>query len=262
MNNYSALLKAFLFLSTGLAASTAVAEQAVDRYRHVLTAEELLDLSADPAYAAFVRTLPDDGLYIRIPLFHGQTSKQLQAALQTLPADAGLPQVVLDLRGNHGGLVNAAIEVADEFIGAGILAKTAGIDDTPDMLFKATPEGRLLGSRIVVLIDGQTASAAELLAGILRVNAGAILAGRNSYGKNAVQARDLQADGSYLAHTVAHYFFSDGSSVPEKGLQPDARWPGRIVNKALPRYDSNADRLRLDPALKRARLEFTKEKPR
>lgn len=262
MNNYSALLKAFLFLSTGLAVSTAVGEQAVDRYRHVLTAEELLDLSADPAYAAFVRTLPDNWLYIRIPLFHAQTSKQLQAALQALPADAGLPQVVLDLRGNRGGLVNAAIEVADEFIGAGVLAKTEGIHDLPDMLFKANPEGRLQGSRIVVLIDGQTASAAELLAGILRVNAGAILAGRSSYGKNAVQAWAMQVDGTILAHTVARYYFSDGSTVSDDGLQPDHRWPGRIMKKALPSYDSDAERLHMDPALKRARLQFSKEKPR
>jgi len=176
--------------------------------------------------------------------------------------DAGPQKVLLDLRGNHGGIINAAIEVADEFIGAGVLARTAGIEDQPDMVFMATPEGFLQGGRVLVLVDGQTASAAELLAGILRVNANAKLAGRNSFGKSAVQARDMQADGSILAHTVAHYYFSDGSSVPDKGLQPDLIWPLRLVNKTIPSHQSNAERLRLDPALKRARQDVIKEKPR
>ena len=222
--------------------------QPLDAYSHFMSPQELRDLSAAASAAAFAIALPEQGVYIRIPVFHAKTAGQIHQAVQAVLAQGPIDKVVLDLRGNRGGLLNAAVEVADEFVTQGRIAETIGRSDTANLVFLAKPDGLLSGRRVVVLIDAKTASAAELLAGILQRNDKAVLAGRNSFGKSAVQSQFALENGESLSLTTAYYRFSDGSTVGPEGLAPDTvlpRWamrrkpplPGTVTGKTLLKDD-------------------------
>lgn len=222
--------------------------QPLDAYSHYMSPQELQDLSVSASHAAFAIALPGNGIYIRIPVFHGKTASQVHQAVQTLLAQGSISKVILDLRGNPGGLLNAAVEVADEFVERGTLAETSGRSDTANLVFLAKPGGLLAGRRVAVLIDANTASAAELLAGILALNDKAVLVGRNSFGKSAVQSQIALDNGTALSLTTAHYRFSDGSTVSPDGLAPATvlpKWamrrkpplPGAVTGGALLKED-------------------------
>ncbi len=221
----------------------------LDAYSHFLSAQELRDVSQSPAQAVFARTLGNHTHYIRIPVFHQRTAGQLQ---ELLANHAKVPALIVDLRGNRGGLLNAAIEIADEFIDTGVLASTVGRSDSANLLFLAKPDGRLVQSRVLVLVDAETASAAELLAGILRQGRSALLLGRATTGKSAVQSVLPLADGQHLSLTSARYYFADGRSVPASGLKPDIRLSRREMKASVPNWQSTPKRFAEDPVLKRA----------
>jgi hypothetical protein len=203
----------------------------LDVYSHFLTEQELQDGSLSPDAEAFVRLLGSDALYLRIPAFHVKTSAQVHQALAATIQQAHA-LIVIDLRGNRGGLLNAAVEVADEFIAEGVLASTKGRQDASNLVFIAKPNGLFEGKRLVVIIDKKTASAAELLAGILKISSGACLVGQNSYGKSAVQSHIQLSNGEALSLTTAVYYFSNAETVSEYGLKPDVR----ISNRQLKHY--------------------------
>ena len=220
----------------------------LDAYSHFMSAQELQDLSLSAKHAAFAIGLPGNGIYIRIPVFHAKTSGQVHQAVQALLAQGPVSKVILDLRGNPGGLLNAAVEVADEFVDRGTLAETTGRSETVNLVFLAKPGGLLAGRRVAVLIDAKSASAAELLAGILAQNDNALLVGRGSFGKSAVQSQIALENGTALSLTTAHYRFSDGSTVGPEGLHPGTvlpRWamrrkpplPGAVTGAALLKED-------------------------
>jgi carboxyl-terminal processing protease len=134
--------------------------------------------------------------------------------------------VILDLRGNPGGLLSQAVDVVRVFVQRGVVVTTAGRHE-PARQFVAdhTAVGRL---RIAVLIDGGTASAAEVVAGALRADAGAILVGQRSYGKGTVQAIESLPGGGALKLTVARFTVGAGLVVDGRGLRPSVpvrRWP-------------------------------------
>ena len=208
-----------------------------------------------PGAAAFAIPLPDQGIYIRIPVFHVQTTAQVQQAVQAVLAQGPVSDVVLDLRGNRGGLLNAAVEVADEFVAQGTLAQTSGRADTANLVFLAKPGGLLTGRPVAVLIDAKTASAAELLAGILQRNDKGLLVGRSSFGKSAVQSRFALDNGESLSLTTAYYRFSDGSTVSPQGLPPDAVLPSWAMRRKppLPGAENGKTLLAEDAAVRKAR---------
>jgi C-terminal processing protease CtpA/Prc len=193
----------------------------LDPYSHFLSEQELQDVSLSDDSAAFLRGLSAGTLYLRIPVFHVKTATQVRRQLAKAMEVPGMNTIVIDLRGNRGGLLNAAIEVADEFIADGELATTKGRQDNANLVFLARPDGLAEHAAIAVLVDKRTASAAELLAGILRANAGARLVGQNTFGKSAVQTQIQLKDGGALSLTTATYFFSDGKTVGSQGLHPD-----------------------------------------
>jgi C-terminal processing protease CtpA/Prc len=204
--------------------------QPLDAYSHFMSPQELRDLSETSSAAAFAIALPGQGVYIRIPVFHAKTAGQVHQAVQSVLAQGPISKVVLDLRGNRGGLLNAAVEVADEFVVQGRIAETIGRTDTANLVFLAKPGGLLSGRRVAVLIDAKTASAAELLAGILQRNDDAVLLGRNSFGKSAVQSQFALENGESLSLTTAYYRFSDGSTIGPEGLVPETvlpKWAAR-----------------------------------
>lgn len=215
--------------------------QPLDAYSHFMTPQELRDLSVSPNYAAFAIALPENGIYIRIPVFHSKTASQVNQGVALVLAQGPISRVVLDLRGNRGGLLNAAVEVADEFIDQGTLAKTFGRNPTSNLVFLAKPVGLLTGRRVAVLIDAKTASAAELLAGILAMNDNAVLVGRNSFGKSAVQSQFALENGELLSLTTAYYRFSDGSTVGPRGLVPEIILPKWAMRRKPPLATSITD---------------------
>lgn len=206
----------------------------LDAYSHFLTEKELLDVSQSADSEAFVQAINTESLYLRVPVFHVKTATQVHAALSVALNNTAIKSLVIDLRGNRGGLLNAAIEVADEFIAEGELASTRGRQDSSNLVFLAMPGGLAEGKHINVLIDNTTASAAELLAGILRINARAYLIGQPSFGKSAVQSQIQLKNGDALSLTTASYYFSDGSVLPHSGLKPDKNISSWRLNRYPP----------------------------
>jgi C-terminal processing protease CtpA/Prc len=199
----------------------AVPFSTLDPYSHFMSEQELLDVSQSKSSETFLLRLDTGALYLRIPVFHAKTASQVSQQLASAMNGSGTQSIVIDLRGNRGGLLNAAVEVADEFIADGTLASTQGRQDNANLVFLAKPSGVAEQMAIAVLVDRHTASAAELLAGILRINAGARLLGQNTFGKSAVQTQIRLKDGASLSLTTASYFFSDGNTVSASGLRPD-----------------------------------------
>lgn len=173
------------------------------------------------------RTLLPGYGYIRIIQFQERTGEDFDKALQNLHAENpdGLKGLVLDLRNNPGGLVDSAAQVADRFIGEGKEDGTI-----------VTMKGRLAGAKmshyakvgtkephypIVILINGGSASASEILAGALQDNHRAIVMGTQSYGKGSVQSVIPLRDGYGLKITTALYYTPKGRSIQAKGITPD-----------------------------------------
>ena len=215
----------------------------LDGYSHFLSEKELKDVSLSADSEAFVQVINADALYLRIPVFHVKTATQVHQTLLAALKVTAVKTIVIDLRGNRGGLLNAAIEVADEFIADGKLASTHGRQDSSNLVFLAKPGGPAEGKRLAILIDDKTASAAELLAGILRTNARAYLIGQRSFGKSAVQTQINLKNGEALSLTTASYYFSDGSVLHHHGLEPDKRISNWTLNRHPPLTQASARKL-------------------
>ena len=159
--------------------------------------------------------------YVRITNFQSKTVQDLEAALEGLEKDRKLEGLVLDLRNNPGGLLSQAIEVADVFLDSGVIVSTKGRNSSQDM--KATAH-RKKGERkypMVVLVNGGSASASEIVAGALQDNKRALILGTRTFGKGSVQTILPLSDGSGLRLTTAMYYTPSGRSIQASGIVPD-----------------------------------------
>ena len=165
--------------------------------------------------------------YMRISEFQRQTPADVHAALDELAAEAGttLDGLVLDLRDNPGGILGAAVDVADAFLGQGLIVYTEGREPTSEGRFEASGEDLLAGAPLAVLINGRSASASEVVAGALQHHGRAVLFGTPSYGKGSVQIVLPLANRRALKLTTAHYYTPSGNSIAESGVQPDVAVP-------------------------------------
>ncbi len=157
--------------------------------------------------------------YIQISQFSLPTAEEFHNAAVRLQAK-GMKKLVLDLRGNGGGTMDAAIQIADEFLPNGFLILSSKGYHSKEQKHYATTEGVLEKTKTVVLIDAQSASASEILAGALQDNDRAKIIGRRSYGKGLIQQDKRLKDGSNLRITVARYYTPSGRSIQrpyEKG---------------------------------------------
>ena len=161
--------------------------------------------------------------YVRIAQFSETTGEETNAALRSLRKQNKTPLkgLVLDLRDNPGGVLEAAVAVADAFLDSGIIVTAKG--RTPDSKFEmdATPGDVLQGAPIVILVNGGSASAAEIVAGALKDNHRATLMGRTTFGKGSVQTVIPLTPQTALKLTTSLYYTPSGASINHKGIVPD-----------------------------------------
>jgi carboxyl-terminal processing protease len=189
--------------------------------------------------------------YVRISQFSETTGDDLDAALKDLRKrnGAALKGLVLDLRNNPGGVLEAAVSVSDTFLDAGVIVTAKG--RTPESKFEmdATPGDALKGAPIVVLINGGSASAAEIVAGALKDNHRAKLMGRTTFGKGSVQTVIPLSGDRAIKLTTSLYYTPSGISINHRGIAPDIELPR---DPKLPSVPADAPLLQRDPEVKRA----------
>jgi carboxyl-terminal processing protease len=182
--------------------------------------------------------------YIRISLFSGRTSKELDEAIDEL-TEEGMTRLVLDLRGNGGGLFDAAIDVASVFLDGDVVLYQVERDQDQKS-FTAQRGGKFTEAPLILLVDGGTASASEIVAGALQDRDRAVLVGQTTYGKGSVQSVYDLSDGSSVHITSAKWLTPSGRLIDDQGLEPD-------LAVEITDQDRNAGR---DPQLERALEHF------
>lgn len=161
--------------------------------------------------------------YVRISQFQSQTGKDLRKAIKLLKESNNnkLKGLILDLRNNPGGVLNAAVAVSDAFLRSGLIVYTEGRIRDASFQFRARPDDLLDGAPIIVLINGGSASASEIVAGALQDHKRAMIMGVKSFGKGSVQTILPMNNNAALKLTTALYFTPAGRSIQAKGIDPD-----------------------------------------
>ena len=180
------------------------------------------------------KTLDKGFGYIRVSAFQERTGSDLRKALSKLKKEnnkKNLKGLVLDLRNNPGGLLTQAIEVSDAFLENGVVVSIKGRDKSNNMAHSAKGMDLLNEAPIVVLINGGSASASEIVAGALQDHKRAIIMGSQSFGKASVQTVVPLGNGSALKLTTARYYTPNGTSIQAKGIVPDIELDDLKVSK-------------------------------
>ena len=165
--------------------------------------------------------LEEDVGYIRITTFSEQTSKSTKDAIKKLKKEKNLRGYVLDLRNNPGGILDQAVSVSDLFLEKGEIVSTRGKNSKNPEMYKAKSGDIIDGKPLVVIINGGSASASEIVAGALQDHKRAIILGENSYGKGSVQSIIPLQNGGGMRLTISKYYLPSGKSISEVGVTPD-----------------------------------------
>ncbi len=178
-------------------------------------------------------------VYLRITTFNDKTYELLEEDMNEKVEDLGgidsVDGFVIDLRNNPGGLLTQAIEVSDAFLEAGEIVSTRGRDPRDSDRYNATPGDLAQGKPVVVLINGGSASASEIVAGALKDHRRAIIVGTRSFGKGSVQTiMPLQGNGA-MRLTTARYYTPSGRSIQNLGVAPD------IIVEQRPRVEETEE---------------------
>lgn len=161
--------------------------------------------------------------YVRISQFQRRTGTAVLDAMERLISDNNgeLKGLVLDLRNNPGGLLEAAVDVADAFISSGVLVSTDGRVERARDQFNATPSDVMEGAPLVVLVNAGSASASEIVAGALQDHRRAVVMGAPTFGKGSVQSIMPLRNATAIKLTTARYFTPNGRSIQAEGIVPD-----------------------------------------
>jgi len=224
----------------GLRARDMPIEEAVRRMRGEAGTEVVINLRrADDAPAIEARlkreiisvdaveaeVLPDRFVYVRMRVFQETTTRELQDVLDRADvetrAQGGVRGILLDLRDNPGGLLDQAVLVADEFLSDGVIVSTRGRGDRELSTASARKAGTRADFPMVVLVNGYTASAAEIVSGALHDHGRAVIVGTRTFGKGSVQNVIELPDASALKLTIARYYTPSGRSIQAQGIDPD-----------------------------------------
>jgi carboxyl-terminal processing protease len=163
----------------------------------------------------------EDTGYVRITSFGEKTAKDAEKAIETLQENKNLRGIVLDLRGNPGGLLDQAIKLTNLFIEEGPVVYTIGRDKKKREVESALRGRRVTKLPLVVLVDGSSASASEIVAGALQDYRRGVIAGQRTFGKGSVQSVIPLNNDAGLKLTVARYYTPSGRSIQAKGIEPD-----------------------------------------
>jgi len=168
------------------------------------------------------RTLEEGYGYVRLAQFQERSDRDVQRALEKMAAEkSGIKGLVLDLRNNPGGLLTQAVRVADLFLDSGLIVYTEGRIESQKQKYSAQKEGSWMDFPIVVLVNGGSASASEIVAGALQDHKRAVVLGTKTFGKGSVQTILPLDDNSALRLTTARYFTPKGRSIQALGIVPD-----------------------------------------
>jgi carboxyl-terminal processing protease len=179
--------------------------------------------------------------YVRITQFQSGTEKGLAEVVRKLETEnkGALRGMILDLRNNPGGVLNAAVSVSDAFLDKGLIVYTEGRVEDSRMRKSAVPGDLIKGAPMVVLINGGSASASEIVAGALQDHRRAVIMGTKSFGKGSVQTIVPISNGAALKITTARYYTPNGRSIQASGIEPDI-----ITEEARLTKSETADRLK------------------
>lgn len=214
----------------GSKVSVTIMRESFDKPREFTLVREIIKIRSVKA-----RTLEDGFGYVRVAQFQERTAEDLQAALERLRKEnAGrLSGLVLDLRNNPGGLLDQAVKVSDAFLEEGLIVYTEGREEGSQMKYSAQKKGTEPSLPMVILINGGSASAAEIVAGALQDHRRAVVMGTQSFGKGSVQTIIPLGDDSGLRLTTARYFTPNGTSIQARGITPDiVVHPGEVTQEA------------------------------
>ena len=169
------------------------------------------------------RTLEPGFGYVRLSQFQARTTEDMRTAIDALKREnkGDLKGLVLDLRNNPGGVLNAAVGVSDAFITDGLIVYTQGRQADSKLQFKAGPDDVLGGAPLVVLVNSGSASASEIVAGALQDHKRALIMGTRTFGKGSVQTIVPIDDNTALKLTTARYYTPSGRSIQAEGIGPD-----------------------------------------
>ncbi len=161
--------------------------------------------------------------YLRITQFQARTAPNLEEGLQALEKQnqGPLKGLILDLRNNPGGVLNGAVDVADEFLEEGTIVQTKGRDASSEQTFKATAGDLLNKAPMIVMVNGGSASASEIVAGALQDHRRALVLGERTFGKGSVQTILPLGNGTAVKLTTARYYTPNGRSIQAEGIKPD-----------------------------------------
>ena len=171
--------------------------------------------------------------YLRVSQFQLNTSESFRKELKQLTEIDTMEGLILDLRSNPGGLLNAAISISDAFLTEGVIVSTKGRVSENDQEYFATPTDLTNGMPIVVLINGGSASASEIVAGALKDHRRAILLGTETFGKGSVQTVMELNEEEAIKITTARYYTPNGTSIQASGIQPDIEVEQRYPNQEV-----------------------------
>ncbi len=191
--------------------------------------------------------LEEEGFgYIRISSFQEDTDEDLRKNLETLEKKnkGPLKGLVIDLRNNPGGLLDEAVDVCDDFLESGTIVTTASRNQEVDRR-TASKSGQEPTYPLIIMVNGGSASAAEIVAGALQDHKRAVLLGTATFGKGTVQTIFELGDGAALKLTVAKYYTPKGRSIQAEGIKPDV-----VVEAQKPRIASSKDRYTSEKDLK------------
>ena len=176
--------------------------------------------------------------YVRITNFSSSTALDLDQALVDLQEKSGgLRGLVLDLRNNPGGVLEAGVAVADAFLDEGLIVSADGRTDDARFRMDATAGDLINGAELVVLVNGGSASASEIVAGALRDHGRAALIGHKTYGKGSVQTVMPLSHGGAIKLTTSRYFTPSGASIHQTGIEPDVAVAVPAKGQARPVVD-------------------------
>ena len=161
--------------------------------------------------------------YIRVSQFQDKTDSEFDKHLKALEEESkgALKGLILDLRNNPGGLLDQAVKVSDRFLESGLIVSMEGRKEDQKMKFHAHSQGTISPYPLIVLINGGSASGAEIVAGAIQDHGRGILLGTQTFGKGSVQTIFPLKDGSGMRLTTARYFTPNGRSIQAKGVVPD-----------------------------------------